>query len=171
MVNNNKKKAFISGDNIVKHIQDWEITKKRDKKQEVYVRQFSSSQVSCMKDYVRQLIRENNPDHIIFNVGTNDVSSEKTPQVIAQSIVDLVKSATNDNLQETVSSIIPRNEQWSKKVNEVNKVSLNLCKDVNILFIEIDAKKIINNDNLQLNIKCSRKLQENFNCQVFETFF
>ena len=94
------------------------------------MRQFSGSKVSSMKDYMKPSIRENNPDHIIFHVGTNDVPSEKTPQVIAQSIVDLAKNITNNNLQVTVSSIVPRNDQWSKKVNEVNKFLLNLCKDV-----------------------------------------
>ena len=71
----------------------------------------------------------------------------------------------NDNLQVTVSSIVPRNDEWSKKVNEVNKVLLNLCKDVNIPFIShsaIDAKRNLNNSKLHLNIRGSRKLQENF---------
>ena len=110
-------------------------------------------------------IRENNPDHIIFHVGTNDVPFEKTPQVIAQSIVDLVKSVANDYLQVTVSSTVPRNDQWSKKVYEVKKVLLNLCKDVNIPFIShsaIDAKRNLNNSKLHLNTRSSRKLQENF---------
>ena len=75
--------------------------------QKVYVRQFSGSKVSCMKDYVTPSIRENNLDHIIFQVGTNDVSSEKTPQVIAQSTVDLAKNVTNDNLKVTFFSIAP----------------------------------------------------------------
>ena len=57
-------------------------------------------------------IRENNPDHIVLRVGTIDVPSEKTPQVIAQSIVDLAKTVGNDNLQVTVFSIVPRNDQW-----------------------------------------------------------
>ena len=87
-----------------------------------------------MKDYVKPLILENNPDHITYHVGTNDVSSEKTPPEIAQSIVDVAKSVTIDNLQITVSSIIPRNGQWKKKVNDVNKVFLNLCKDEDISF-------------------------------------
>ena len=121
--------------------------------------------VCCMKDYVKPSIRENNPDHIIFHVGTNDVPSEKTPQVIAKPIVDLAKSVANDNLQVTVSSIVPRNDQWSKKVYEVNKVLLNLCKDVNIPFIShsaIDTKRNLNNSKLHLNIRGSRKLQKNF---------
>ena len=110
-------------------------------------------------------IRENNPDHIILCVGTIDVPSEKNPQVIAQSIVDLAKTVGNDNLQVTVFSIFQRNDQWSKKVYEVNKVLLNLCKDVNIPFIShsaIGAKRNLNNSKLHLNIRGSRKLQENF---------
>ena len=95
LVNKNKQKVFILGDSIVKHIQGWEITKELDNKQKVYVRQFSGSKVSCMKDYVKPSIRENNPDHIIFHAGTNDVPSEKTPQVITQSIVDLAKLHLN----------------------------------------------------------------------------
>ena len=38
---------------------------------------------------------------------SNVVSSEKTPQVITQSTVDLVKIVANNNLQVTVSSIVP----------------------------------------------------------------
>ena len=165
MINKNKQKVFILGDSIVKHIQGWEITKKLDNKQKVYVRQFSGSKVSCIKDYLKPSICESNPDHIIFHIGTNDVPSEKTPQVIAQSMVDLAKTVANDNLQVTVSSIVPRNDQWSKKVYEVNKVLLNLCKDVNTPFIShssIDAKRNLINSKLHLNIKGSRKLQENF---------
>ena len=110
-------------------------------------------------------IRENNPDHIILCVGTIDVPSEKNPQVIAQSIVDLAKTVGNDNLQVTVFSIFQRNDQWSKKVYEVNKVLLNLCKDVNIPFIShsaIGAKRNLDNSKLHLNIRGSRKLKENF---------
>ena len=106
-----RRKKFILGDSIVKHIQGWEITKTLDNNQKVYVRQLSGSKVSCMKDYMKPSICENNPDHIIFHVGTNDVLSDKNQQVIAQSIVDLVKNVTNDNLQVTVSSIVLRNDQ------------------------------------------------------------
>ena len=51
--------------------------------------------------------------------------SEKTPRVTEQSIIDLAKSVTVDNLKVTVSCIIPRNGQWNKKVNEMNEVLLN----------------------------------------------
>ena len=133
------------------------------------MRQFSGSKVCYMKDYVKPSILENNPDHIMFHVGAKDVSSEKIPQVIAQSIVDLTNSVTNDNLQVTISIIAPRNDQWSKKVNEVNKVLLNLCKDVNIPSLSqntTEVKKNCNNSNLHLRFfEIAGKL-----CQEFETF-
>ena len=50
-------------------------------------------------------------------------------------------------------------------VNEVNKVLLNLCKDVNIPSIShsaVDAEKNLNNSKLHLNMRGYRKLLENF---------
>ena len=47
----------------------------------------------------------------------------------------------------------------------MNKVLLNLCKDVNIPFIShsaTDTKKNLNNSKFHLNIRGSRKFQENF---------
>ena len=103
--------------------------------------------------------------YYISHVGKNDAPSEKTSQAIAQSTADLAKSITNGNLQVTVSSLVPRNGQWSKKVYEINKVLLNLCKDVNIPFIShsaIKAKRNLNNSKSHLNIRGSRKFLENF---------
>ena len=110
-------KLGISKKCIVKYIQGWEITKIFGNKHKIYVTQFSAYKVSCMKDYLKLSIRENNPDHIIFHVGTNDVPIQKTSQVIAQSMVDLAKSVANDNLQVNVSSIVQRNDQWNEKVH------------------------------------------------------
>ena len=42
-----------------------------------------------MNDYVKPCIHENNPNHIIFHVRTNDIPRSKDPLAIAQSIVFL----------------------------------------------------------------------------------
>ena len=55
--------------------------------------------------------RENNPDHIIFHVGTNDIPSTKTSEFIARSILDLAKNVLSENCSVSVSNIIPRNDQ------------------------------------------------------------
>ena len=92
LVVNEKKKAFILGDSMIQDIKDWEITKKLENKHKVYIRQFAVSKIICMNVYVKPCIREKNPDHIIFHVGTNDIPTSKDPLAIGQSIVDLAKN-------------------------------------------------------------------------------
>ena len=163
---NKKSKVFILGDSMVKHIQGWEINRKLDYKQNVYVRQFPGAKINCMSDYVKPCTRENNPDHIIFHVGTNDIPSTKTPEFIARSILDLAKNVSSENCSVSVSNIIPRNDQWNNKVREVNGCLARLCTNENISLIDhsrsIDPRKHINNSKLHLNIRGSNKLRDNF---------
>ena len=82
LVVNEKKKVFVLGDSMVKHIQGgWDITKKLEHKHKVYTRQFAGSKGICINDYVKPCIRENNPNQIIFHVGTNDIPPSKDPRV------------------------------------------------------------------------------------------
>ena len=163
---NKKSKVFILGDSMVKHIQGWEINRKLDYKENVYVRQFSGAKINCMSDYVKPCTRENNPDHIIFHVGTNDIPSTKTPEFIARSILDLAKNVFSENCSVSVSNIIPRNDQWNNKVREVNDCLARLCTNENISLIDysrsIDHRKHLNNSKLHLNIRGSNKLRDNF---------
>ena len=41
-----------------------------------------------MKDYMKPSLREN-PDHFILHVRTNDLNTERSPEVIAKSIAEL----------------------------------------------------------------------------------
>ena len=151
---------------MVKHVQGWEINRKLDYQQNVYVRQFSGAKTKCMNDYVKPCTRENDPDHIIFHVGTNDIPSTKTPECIAQSISDLAKSVLSENCNVSVSNIIPRNDQWNNKVREVNDCLARLCKNENISLIDhsrsIDPRKHLNSGKLHLNVRGTNKLRDNF---------
>ena len=140
---------------MVKHVQGWDITKRIDNKRKVYVRQFSGSKVDCVKDYMKPCIRESNPDHLIFHVETNDAPSEKKQ-----------KEVKARKLDASISSIIPRNDNWDNWDNwEVNIYLKDLCESNNILFISnttINPKKHLNNSRLHLNPKGSNKLRDNF---------
>ena len=122
-----RRKFFVLGDNMVKHIQGWDITKKLENKHKVYIRQFAGSKIICMNDYVKPCIRENNPDHIIFHVGTNDIPTSKDPLAIAQSIVDLAKNVMTQDGSVTISGIILRNDKWNNKFREVNDSLARTC--------------------------------------------
>ena len=66
---------------------------------------------------MKPCIRENNRDHLIFHVGTNDVPSNKKAKSIAESIVSLAKEVKASKIDVSISSIIPRNDNWNNKVS------------------------------------------------------
>ena len=84
----NEKSIFVTGNSIVKHLNEWEMSKKLNANCKVFVKTFSSGKTTCMNDYVKPSVRSS-ADHFILHVGTNDLSSNKSPEEIAGSIIDL----------------------------------------------------------------------------------
>ena len=123
-----KKKTFILGDSMIKHTKGWEMSSKIDHKHSIYVRSFSGAAVRSMKDYVKPCVRDENPDYIILQVGTNDLNFKNNSERAAKSIVDLAKGMVSEKRKVTVSGIIPRNDEWNKKAEEVNQHLKNVCK-------------------------------------------
>ena len=74
---------------MIKHLNGLEISKKARKSEcKVYVKSFQGAKTSCMKDYVKLSLRST-PNHFLLQVGTNDLSSNQTSEVIAKETVDL----------------------------------------------------------------------------------
>lgn len=73
-----------------KHINGWNLSNKLNRNY-VYVRNFPGPKVRSMKDYTKPCIREENPDHIILHVGTNELNSRKMAEFIGELITDLAK--------------------------------------------------------------------------------
>ena len=113
-----EKNVVILGDSIVKHVNGWEIAKKLPNCK-VYAKSFSGAKVRCMKDYLKPSLRQN-PDHVVLHVGTNDLDSDKDPELIAKSIVDLASTVKKDTCEVTISNIVVRNDKFMKKAEEVN---------------------------------------------------
>ena len=84
---------------------------------------------------MKPCIRENNPDHLIFHVETNDVPSNKKAKSIAETIASLAKEVKASKLDVSISSIIPRNHNWNNKVMKVNSYLKDLCESNDIPFI------------------------------------
>ena len=62
-----------------------------------------------MKDHMKASMREK-PDHIILQVRTNDLNSDRQPDLIVKSIVDLTITLKNNSQNLSVSNIIMRND-------------------------------------------------------------
>ena len=94
--NNEVKSVVIIGDSMIKHLNGWDIPKKVHKSEsKIYVKPFPGAKTCCMKDYVKPSLRST-PNHSILHIGTNDLNSNQTSEVIAKEIVDLAISLKNN---------------------------------------------------------------------------
>ena len=154
---------MILGDSMTKNIRGWEISKKLQNAN-VYVKHFSRAKVRCMKDYLKPSIREN-PDHFVLHVGTNDLDSERSPDLIAKSIVDVASSLNTKKHDVTISNIITRNDRFMAKAHEVNQCLTEICFESNFLLID-HSKTLklhhLNGSKLHLNRRGTPILQNTF---------
>ena len=61
-----------------------------------------------------------NPDHFILHMGTNDLNSDKSSELIVKSIADVGPSLKNESRDASKSSITLRNDKLKEKAAEVN---------------------------------------------------
>ena len=76
-----EKRVFIVGDSIIKNINGHDVSGKTEHCR-VYIRPSLGAKVRCMEDHIKLVIRDN-PDHVVFHIGTNDVPSDKSAEDIA----------------------------------------------------------------------------------------
>ena len=169
-----QKTVIILGDSMIKHVNGWEISRKLQGNCKVYVKHFSGAKTKCMKDYIKPSQRENS-DHYILHVGTNDLCLDRSPELIAKSIIDLALTLKNESHDVSVSNIIVRNDSdtLNKKGCEVNAVLMEMCREKNIYLID-NSKKVkpqhINKGKLHLNQKGSRLLSDMFLKEISRVF-
>ena len=70
-----------------------------------------------------------NPDHFVLHIGTNDLNSDRSPELIAKSIADMSSSLKNDSHDVSISSIVVRNDKFKEKAVQVDKNLEKLCPE------------------------------------------
>ena len=107
------KLAFIVGDSMLKNVDGYLLTSSLNKKVIVKVRPFSSAKTEGMHDYLKPTKRDFDPNIYILHVGTNNLSTNDSPEMIVDKIVETAESLkTEDN--DILSVIVPRGD----KLNE-----------------------------------------------------
>ena len=160
----NEKSLFVIGHSMVKHLNGWEMSKKLNANSKVFVKTFSDAKTTCMNDYVKPSVRSS-PDHFILHVGPNDLSSEKSSEEIARSIIDLAISIKNEKHDVSISNIIIRadDKKLEKKRCDVNSLLGKLCKEKNYYILDhstIIKRNHLNKGKLHLNQKGARLLSD-----------
>ena len=149
-----RKTAFIIGDSMVKKIDGYLLTSSINYRYIVKVRPFLSAKTIDMVDYIKPTQRDFNSDVYLLHVGTNFLSSNKSPEQISLDILNLANSLKLDNNTVIVSSIVPRDDENKKKVDEVNTILEKLCKANSVGIIShrnINPKRHLNRSRLHLN--------------------
>ena len=161
---NRKQGKIISilGDSMIQGIKGYELATDSTK---IYVKSFPGAKTSCMKHYLIPTA-EKKPDLIILHCGTNDLSSNDSPNKIANRIINLASDVSHLSCDTAVavSTIIPRNDRHNDKAMDVNKILLDLCNERNIGMIthkNIDKKAHLNRSRLHLNSKGTKILKDN----------
>ena len=80
----------------------------------IYVKSFPGAKTCCMKDCVKVSLRST-PNHFILHLGTNDLNSNQTSEVIAKEIADLATSLKSNQQDVRFSNIIFRIDNSKKK--------------------------------------------------------
>ena len=121
------------------------------------MKEASQKQVRSMREYAKQCIREDNPDHIILHVGTNELSSENDAERVGKSVADPAKSLLSENWKVIISGIVPQNDQWNNKAEQVNnhlkQMWSGVIMDCINHFENFNLRRHLSNSKLHLNEK------------------
>ena len=96
---NLKPKVIKAGDSIVRYVQGWRLSGKKD----VKVHSFSGAKIANMNHHILPML-ERKPNEVILHIGTNDIGvSEEENAQIANELIKLTRKVTNANIRCTVS--------------------------------------------------------------------
>ena len=129
-----EKRVFIVGDSIIKHIIGYEISGKLENCK-VFVRSCHGATIRCLEDHVKPVLWEN-PDKIIFHIGTNNLPYGKENKDIAEAIINLTMSVKTQSRGVSISGITASKDKHQNKVQEINYQLRDLCQANNINFID-----------------------------------
>ena len=140
----------------------------------MFVKTFSDAKTICMHDYVKASVRSY-PDHFVLHVGTSGPSSDKSPEEIARSIIDLATSIKNQKHDVSISSIIIRadDKKLKEKRCEANSFLRKSCKEKNFYLIYYSTRikrNHLNKGKLHLNQKGTKLLSDIFVKELSKVF-
>ena len=149
-----KKSVVVLGDSIVKGIHGWRLSRTRNAPL-VTVKSFPAATTEDMESYCIPTIRAQ-PDELILHIGTNDLQTNTSRQVI-DNIVNLADNISQNCTSEvTISSLLKRLDKpnLDSKVTEINnglhKFAANRCWKF-ISHNNINRKNHFNSNGLHLS--------------------
>ena len=114
------------GDSIIKYVKCCTKSSSLDK-WKVYVKDFPGASARCMQDFARPTLRENY-DHIIIDVGTNDLALNTPAEKVAELFIYLASTLKSNSCSVAIFSITVKNNKHRNRVPQVNLSSKSLSQ-------------------------------------------
>ena len=108
---------------------------------------------------------KNNPIMVIIHAGTNSLRGNSKPDEVATEIIELATALKTETNEIVVSSIVPRRDRLSEKVEKVNDILTTKTSARGIGFIRhtnININDHLKPKGLHLNNKGTITLSDNF---------
>ena len=128
-----------------------------------------------MQDYLKPTNRDFNPNIFILHVGTNNLPTNDSPEMIADKIDETAESIKKEDNNVVLLAIVPRGDKLNEKAEKVNSLLQKACNQKQIDLImhsNINTKRHLNRSRLHLNgygkpifIRNIRNYLTNFNWQ------
>ena len=103
------KLAFIVGDSMLKDVDGYLL----------------------MHDYLKPTKRDFNPNIFILHVGTNNLPTNDSPEMIADKIVETAESIKKEDNNVVLPAIVPRGDKLNEKAEKVNSLLEKACNQKN----------------------------------------
>ena len=132
------RKAYVLGTSMVKGIRRNEFNSCLRKWNTRFI-PFIGATIKQMETYVRLIIQDDTPDEVILHIGCNDISNKSmSVNNIAEGIINIGRYYMEHNVNNvTISSLICRSQtQYQHKVNPVNTMLMNRCKDYGLRYTD-----------------------------------
>ena len=163
--NNMKKKVFITGDSMIKKVDGYLLANSIKRKYLVKVRPFLAAKAVDKFGYVKPIQRGFDPDAYILHIGTNNLTTDKKPDIICTEISRLVKIVKTNKNKIVILTIVPRGYACNTNNKKVNSLLKEFCKNNGIDLIlhdNINAKRHLNKGKLHLSDTDISRFTRNF---------
>ena len=110
-------------------------------------------------------IRENNPDHVIIHVGTNELDLERQADMMEKCIIDGAKGIRTNTRTVSILEIVQRKDNFNNRMQDVNNELSKMCGEVKLDYIthkNINPSVDLNKSKLNLNRNGSDKIGKNY---------
>lgn len=115
---------------------------------------FFVGKVRSMKDQVRQWIRDDDTEHFILHVGTNNQNQDSASEIISKHFVDMANTLVSEEKRVTISGNVLKIYEWNSKGGDVSSHPRDMCQTLNIEFYLQQQIQVSISKNILTKVYC-----------------